>query len=97
MGAYQQFTFNKMMDLNNEKTNSTNEIIKLEHRREMDKMDSNNKILKSEHKREMDKMELNNKYLIDKMEIQHTGCNGNIELNEKVERLLKNQSNKNWW
>ena len=24
LGAYQQFTFNKIMDLNNEKTNSTN-------------------------------------------------------------------------
>jgi hypothetical protein len=74
-----------------------NEMIKSEHKREMDKMGLNNEIIKSEHKREMDKMELNNKYLIDKMEIQHTGCNGNIELNEKVERLLKNQSNKNWW
>ena len=60
-------------------------------------MELNNGIIKSEYKREMDKMELNNKYLINKMEIQHTGCNGNIELNEKVERLLKNQSNKNWW
>ena len=89
-GAYHQFNTNKMMELNNG-------IIKSEYKREMDKMGLNNEILKSEHKREMDKMELNNKYLIDKMEIQHTGCNGNIELNEKVERLLKNQSNKNWW
>ena len=52
-------------------------------------------MIKSEHKREMDKMELNNKYLIDKMEIQHN--KEMHELNEKVERLLKNQSNKNWW
>ena len=51
-------------------------------------------MIKSEHKREMDKMELNNKYLIDKMEIQHN--KEMHELNEKVERLLKNQS-KNWW
>ena len=69
-GAYHQFNTNKMMELNNE-------------------------MIKSEHKREMDKMELNNKYLIDKMEIQHN--KEMHELNEKVERLLKNQSNKNWW
>ena len=58
-------------------------------------MELNNEMIKSEHKREMDKMELNNKYLIDKMEIQHN--KEMYELNEKVERLLKNQSNKNWW
>ena len=85
LGAYQQFTFNRIMDLNNEKTNSTNEIIKLEHRREMDKMDSNNKIIKLEHRREMDKMEL-----------QH-----NIEmnkLNEKIDKLFNEQKKKNsWW
>ena len=69
-GAYHQFNTNKMMELTNE-------------------------MIKSEHKREMDKMELNNKYLIDKMEIQHN--KEMYELNEKVERLLKNQSNKNWW
>ena len=41
-----------------------------------------------------EKVEIQTKYFIDKMETQH---NKEInELNEKVERLLKNQKNR-WW
>ena len=96
LGAYQQFTFNKMMDLNNEKTNSTNEIIKLEHRREMDKMDSNNEIIKLEHKREMEIYRMQREQFMDKMETQHK--REMHELNEKLDTLFNEQKKKNnWW
>ena len=68
-------------------------------------MDSNNEIIKLEHKREMEiyRMQreidrMQREQFMDKMETQHTGCNGNIELNEKLDKLFNEQKKKNnWW
>ena len=47
-------------------------------------MELNNKMINSEHKREMDKMEMSHKKEM-------------AELNEKLEKLLYEQSKKRWW
>ena len=51
----------------------------------MDKIDSNNEIIKLEHKREIEIYRMQREQFMDKMETQHTGYNGNIELNEKLD------------
>ena len=38
------------------------------------------------------------KKLIQLIKLEHTGCNGNIELNEKLDKLFNEQKKKNnWW
>ena len=64
----------------------------------MDKIDSNNEIIKLEHKREIEIYRMQREQFMDKMETQHTGYNGNIELNEKLDTLFNEQKKKNnWW
>lgn len=54
-------------------------------------MELNNKMMNSEHKREMNKMEMHNKLL----EMSHK--KEMAELNEKLEKILYEQSKKRWW
>ena len=87
-GAYNQFTTNKMMELNNEQMKLQNKVeidsIKFQYQYSMDRM-------KSQHEYSMDKMETQRKVDMDKMEAQHK-----VEMNElrlKMDVIEK----RSWW